>query len=530
MSADAGERFGGTLAGLLDRCARDSAERPFLTVGDGQLGYGEFADQAWRLAAGLRELGIGRGDKVSLFVPNGLAFLLGMFAAARLGALFVPIHAQFTAREARYILRHADASAVLVDADRLPLVREIMGDCPLLRHVIGAGTGRAGDVVALGDLLAGPTPAEVREPVGPEDPAAILYTSGTTGQPKGVVLTHRGYLLNAVAFAEHVGLRPDDVLLCVLPLAHLNAQRSSILPAAVCRARVVLAERFSASTFWETVRAHGVTFFSILPTVASILLQQPPGPRDRDHRVRMCVTPVTPQLLERFEARFGILVVSTYGLTEGMLNVMNPPNPARRRIASTGRPIAPDVHQVRVVDEEDRDLPAGQVGEIVLRSPAVMKEYYKDPEATARALRGGWLHTGDLGRLDEDGFLYFVGRKKEMIRRGGENIAPAEVEEVLLAHPKVAEAVVVGVPDPVREEEVKACVILREDETDKSVPPEELLAHCAGRLAAFKVPRYVEYRESLPRTPTLRVQRHLLREAAAGEGARVFDRVSGRWL
>ncbi len=522
--------FEGTIAGLLDARARDSADRPFVTVGEARLSYSEFAGRVWRLTAELRELGIGPGDKVCLFVPNSLAFLLGMFAVARLGALFVPIHAQFTAREVRYVLQHADACAVLADAERLPVVREVRGDCRLLRHVIAVGGERAPDVLALDDLLTGPPRPEIRGPVTPEDAAAILYTSGTTGQPKGAVLTHRGYMLNAEAFAEHVGLTPDDILLCVLPLAHLNAQRSSILPAAVRRARVVLTERFSASTFWETVRAHGVTFFSILPTVASILLQQPPGPLDRIHRVRMCVTPVTAQLLEQFEARFGILVVSTYGLTEGMLNVMNPPDPARRRVASTGKPIAPDVHQVRIVDEEDREVPSGAAGEIVLRSPAVMKEYYKDAEATARALRGGWLHTGDLGYLDEDGFLYFVGRKKEMIRRAGENIAPAEVEDVLLGHPKVADAVVVGVPDPIREEEVKACVILRDGETEKTAPPDELLAYCGARLAAYKVPRYLEYREGFPRTPTLRVQRHLLREVSGGEGARLFDRLGGRWV
>lgn len=524
------EGFERTIGGLLDTRARDSADRPFVTVGETQLDYGEFANRVWRLAAGLWELGIGPGDKVCLFVPNSLAFLLGMFAAARLGALFVPIHAQFTAREARYVLQHADACAVLADAERVPVVREVRGDCRLLRHVIVVGDERAPDVLALDDLLAGPPRPELRGPVTPEDAAAILYTSGTTGQPKGAILTHRGYMLNAEAFAAHVGLRLDDVLLCVLPLAHLNAQRSSVLPAAVCGARLVLPERFSASTFWETVRAQKVTFFSILPTVASILLQQPPGPLDRSHRVRMCVTPATRALLEQFEARFGILVVSTYGLTEGMLNVMNPPDPASRRIAATGKPIAPAVQQVRIVDDEDGEVPSGTRGEIVLRSPAVMKEYYKDAEATARALRGGWLHTGDLGYLDEDGFLYFVGRKKEMIRRAGENIAPAEVEDVLLSHPKVADAVAVGVPDPIREEEVKACVILRAGESEKTVPPDELLGYCAARLAGYKVPRYLEYREDFPRTPTLRVQRHLLRETSGGAGARVFDRLEGRWV
>jgi len=517
-------RVAETLGGLLDACARDSADRPFVTLAARPVPYGEFTDQVRRLSMGLRELGIGFGDKVCLFVPNGLAFLLGMFATARLGALFVPVHAQFTAHEAGYVLQHADASAVIVDAERLPRVREVRGSCPLLRHVIGVGTEPAPDVVPLEALLAQPSGTEMEDAATADDPVSIMYTSGTTGRPKGAMLTHGGYLLNARAFAAHVGLRSDDVVLCVLPLAHLNAQRSSILPAAVVRARVVLTERFSASTFWETSRAHGVTFFSILPTVASLLLQQPSGPLDRAHRVRLCVTPVTSGLLERFEARFGTLVVSTYGLTEGMLNVMNPVDPGRRRVQAVGKPIAPEVHELRIVDDQDREVVASRVGEIVLRSPALMKGYYKDPGATASALRGGWLHTGDLGYLDEEGYLHFVGRKKEMIRRGGENVSPAEVEAVLESHPKVAEAAVVAVPDPVREEEIKAYLVLREGESETTVPPEDVFAFCAARLAPFKVPRYLEYRTSLPRTPTLRVQRHHLGDVSGAERFPLFDR------
>ena len=521
-----GDPFAGTIGALLDERARDSADRPFVTAAGTTLGYGEFADRVRRLAAGFRGLGVRRGDTLGLALPNGVDFLLGMFAAARLGALFVPTHAQFTAREVEYVLVHSDAVAVLADAERLPLVRQARARCPLLRHVIGLGTPPAADVVDGRDLLRQAAVPEVRGPVSPDDAAAILYTSGTTGNPKGVVLTHRGYRLNAEAFSAHVGLRADDVLLCVLPLAHLNAQRSSILPAMVCRAHVVLTERFSASGFWDTVRAHGVTFFSILPTVGSLLLRQPPGPLDRAHGARLCVTPVTPGLLEAFEARFGVPVVTTYGLTEGMLNVMNPIDPARRRTAAVGKPIAPEVHRVRIVDDEDRDVPTGAVGEIVLKSPAVMKGYHKDPEATATALRGGWLHTGDLGALDGDGFVYFAGRKKDIIRRAGENVSPVEVETVLASHPKVLEAAVVGVPDPIREEEIKACVLLHEGESEKTVTPDELFAHCAARLAAWKVPRYLEYRQSFPRTPTLRIQRHQLRDLSGAEGVPLFDRLA----
>ena len=309
-------------------------------------------------------------------------------------------------------------------------------------------------------------------------------------------------------------------MLCVLPLSHLNAQRSSVLrPSSLCR---FVVERFSASRFWSRVREKRVTFFSIMPTIAATLLARSPSALDRAHDARLCVTPASADLTRAFEERFGTRLISTYGLTEGMLNVMNFPEPELRRVGAAGKPIAPDVHQVRIADTDDHSVSAGTVGEIVVRSPAVMREYYKDAAATTAVLRNGWLHTGDLGYLDADGFLFFVGRKKDMIRRGGENVAPAEIEGVLLGHPKVADVAVVGIPDTIREEEIKAFVVLAAGETEASVPPRDLFEYCAARLARFKVPRYLEYRRSLPRTAaTLRVQRGLLE--TAGRAARVFD-------
>ncbi len=491
------ERLAGTIGAVVDERAADSESRPFITCADATVSYGDFAERVWRLTGALAELGVRPGDKLCLFLPNGLPFALTMFAAARLGMPFVPAHAQFTAREVRYVLQHADVVIVVVDAERLPLVQEIRDECPLLRHVVVVGGSGGASVTAFDDLMRAPARPDVRADVAPGDPAGILYTSGTTGPPKGAVLTHRGYLLNATAFAERTALSGDDVLFCVLPLAHLNAQRSSLLPAAFTQARLILAERFSAGGFWPSVRAHDVTFFSVMPTVISILLQQPPSPEDQDHHVRLCVTPITRPLLDAFEARFGIPVVNTYGLTEGMLNVMNFIDAARRRPGAIGKPLLPEMHRVRIVDEQDRDVPTGTAGEIVLQSPAVMSGYYKDADATARAMRGGWL--------------------------------PSEIESVLATHPGVREAVVVGVPDALREEEVKACVVLADGEDVKSVPPAVLLDHCAARLAAFKVPRYVEYRREFPRTPTLRVQRHKRTGLPSDDGASVFDRVTGQW-
>ncbi len=521
----------GSFAALIERRLQDDAGRPFLTCGTETITYGEFGERLERLTSALAELGIGKGDKLCLYLPNGLPFVLMMFAAAKLGAVFVPAHPQFTVREVRYVLDHADAIAAVTDGERFPLLEEARRYCPRVRLVITSGAHAEGDAITLHSLLARPAAGGVRVDVDEASPAAIMYTSGTTGLPKGALLTHRGYKLNARAFAERVRLTRYDVPFCVLPLAHLNAQRSSLLPTALTGAHAILAERFSAHAFWPAVREHGVTFFSIMPAIASILLQQAPSAEDRAHRVRLCVTPITLPLLDAFERRFGIPVVNTYGLTEGMLNVMNFVDAGRRRREAIGKPLLPGVHHVRIVNDDDEPLDAGQIGEIVLKSPAMMAGYYKDPQATARALRGGWLHTGDLGYLDGDGFLYFAGRKKEMIRRAGENIAPGEIEAVLSEHPAVQEAIVVGVPDPVREEEVKACIILREGQNADRTPPDSIIEHCSQRLAAFKVPRYVEYRSDFPRTPaTLRVRRHELQSLRAAQGARLYDRIGDRWI
>ena len=521
----------GTFAAFLDRRLPDDAGRPFLTCGEERITYGEFAARLERVTGALADLGIRKGDKICLFLPNGLPFVLMMFAAARLGAVFVPAHPQFTAREVRYVLEHADVVMVVTDVERFSIVEEARIDCPRVRYVVLAGNGSAGDAIPFQSLLARTAGTAARADVDEQSPAAIMYTSGTTGLPKGAVLTHRGYTLNTRAFAERTLLSRDDVIFCVLPLAHLNAQRSSLLPAVFAGAHLILAERFSAGAFWPAVRESGVTFFSIMPAIVSILLRQPPAPREREHRVRLCVTPITLPLLEAFENRFRIPVINTYGLTEGMLNVMNFVEEGRRRREAVGKPLLPDVHHLRIVNENDEPLAAGQTGEIVLQSPALMAGYYKDPDATARALRGGWLHTGDLGYLDEGGFLYFAGRKKEMIRRAGENIAPGEIEAVLGEHPSVQEAIVVGVPDPIREEEVKACIILREGRTEADAPPASIVEYCVARLAAFKVPRYLEYRRDFPRTPaTLRVRRHELATLTPAEGSRLYDRIGDRWI
>jgi acyl-CoA synthetase (AMP-forming)/AMP-acid ligase II len=287
---------------------------------------------------------------------------------------------------------------------------------------------------------------------------------------------------------------------------------------------IVLVEKFSASHFWEQVREYGATTSSLMRTIPQILLSLPEKPDDRDNPLRLIVTLLSPEMHVRFEERFGVKGVPSYSLTEDILSIIGPQNMPKEKLGSCGVLLAPEVHRVAIHDENGQPLPPGKAGEIVKQSPTVMKGYYKNPEATAKTLKNGWLYTGDLGYLDCDGYLYFVDRVKDMVRRGDENISSEEVERVLNSHPAVAESAVIAVPDQIRGEEVKAYIVLKPPATPSSVTAEEIWKFCKGHLAAFKVPRYIEYRAELPKTPSSKVQKNLLRDESKQPTARVFDR------
>jgi carnitine-CoA ligase len=288
---------------------------------------------------------------------------------------------------------------------------------------------------------------------------------------------------------------------------------------------IVLTERFSASRFWDEVREYGITTSSLMRTIPQILLSLPEKANDRDHRLRLVVALLAPEMHVRFEERFGVVAVPSYSLTEDILSVIGPLDKTKRKLGSCGLPLVPDVHRIQIVDAEGKPLPADTPGEIVKQSPTVMKGYFKNPEATGKALKNGWLYTGDLGSLDRDGFLYFVDRLKDMVRRGDENISSVEVERVLNAHTLIAESAVVGVSDQIRGEEVKAYIVLRPPATAQALPPEAIWAFCSEHLAAFKVPRFLEYRAELPKTASSKIQKNILRDETSSSLSTVFDRL-----
>jgi acyl-CoA synthetase (AMP-forming)/AMP-acid ligase II len=486
--------------------------------------YAEFQREVNRVANGFLRIGTKQGERVAFFLPNCAEFLFATFAVTKLGAVFVPLNPQYTAEEAEYVLHHSEAAIVLTAPELLPLVKSVEGKLRHLRQVIVTGAAEHPGALSWERFVAGVADQAPRAEIDPEDLASITYTSGTTDRPKGVMLSQYAYAFAPRMRARGLGWNESDRVLCVLPLFHVNALCHTCIAMLSVGGTIVLAERFSASRFWEEVREHGVTTSSLMRTIPQILLSLPEQPNDRDNPLRLIVTLLAPEMHARFEERFGVTGVPSYSLTEDILSVIGPRNMPKEKLGSCGLPLAPEVHVVAIHDESGRPLPARQAGEIVKRSPTVMKGYYKNPEATAKALRSGWLYTGDLGYLDEDGYLYFVDRLKDMVRRGDENISSEEVERVLNSHPAVAESAVIAVADPIRGEEVKAYIVLKPPATPETVPPREIWDFCKPHLAAFKVPRYLEYRAELPKTPSSKVQKNILREESKQSKSNVFDR------
>ncbi len=495
-----------TVPGLLEEAAARAPGRIYLTGPEGDVTFGELHLSSGRVAGGLAALGVRRGDRVGVLLPNLPEYLDTWFALGRLGAVLLPINTAFKPEEVVYVLAHAEASA-LVTTDALygAAVAPIRPRCPALRDVVTL-EGNAPGAIPFSRLLESP-PSASDPSVGETDAAAILYTSGTTGFPKGCCLSHRHYVLGGRMLRDVLRAEERDRYLCVVPLFHVAGQIGLTMASLASGATLILLPGFQASTFWDEVARYRATVFHGVGTILAILDRLPVSPAERRHTLRVILSAGHPELVAAMSARLGIPIVQNWGMTEGGMTATaleggSPPG-------SIGRPVGPN--ELRIVGEDEREVPPGVVGEIVMRGPLLFKEYWRDPEATAQAMSGGWFHTGDLARRDASGHYFFVDRKKDMVRRGGENISSQEVEHVLRSHPAVADAAVVGVSDPIWGEEVKAYVVLKEGESEASAPPKSIFDYCAERLAPFKVPRYLEYRGDLPGTATHRIRKEILR-------------------
>jgi carnitine-CoA ligase len=503
---------------LAERAERFSDEE-WLVVedADGQdrrLTFAEFLAATQHVAGGLAELGIGPGDKVALNLANCTEGVIAFFAVGQLGAVTVWSNVANTAGELAYVLGHSDARMLVTSPDYLEVAERAMAQAPGVRQLVVARGAAPDGAVAFTDLLEH-DPMTASPAVDPGAPAQMVFTSGTTARPKGVVITHANCLWEGERLSRGFGLEHWDRVLTVTPLFHVHGQAIALLGPLTAGATAISIERYRATRFWEQIRDHRATQTGLVGTILRTLLAQPKTERDGDHSLRRMFSSINVTDLEKaeFESRFGVELMNGYGSSEAFAMVTMTPLAGPQRWPSQGLPTL--MRQVRIVDEDGRDVPAGTTGEIVFSGVpgrTIMKEYYKDPEATAKTIRDGWLFTGDLGHFDDFGYLYFEGRSKDVIKRAGENVSPTEVETALLEHPAVRQAAVVGVPDDFRDEAVMAFV-----GTGAGVELSEadLIDFCAERLAHFKVPTVVEVRESLPTTSVGKVEKRTLRDEVA---------------
>ncbi|MER7948728.1 long-chain fatty acid--CoA ligase [Streptomyces sp. NPDC096079] len=479
------------LAGFLVETAARQPERPALRLGERVITYGELDERTARAAALLRSEGVRPGDRVALMLPNVPEFVVLYYGALRAGAVVVPMNPLLKTRETEFHL--TDSGAV-----RLFEWHQAPGEGA--QGAVAAGVPHtAVEPGAFASELAEHEPLREVADTDGEDMAVLLYTSGTTGRPKGAVLTHAGLRHNTEVNSVHIQeMRPDDVVVGCLPLFHIFGQICTMSAAVRSGASLVLVPRFEPGAVLDAVARERATVFEGVPTMYAALLQHP---SDADvSTLRMCISggaslPV--EILHGFERRFGCSVLEGFGMSETspVVTFNHPDRP--RKAGSIGTPIR-DV-EVRLLDDEGRDVAPGEIGELAVRGPNVMKGYWNRPEETAAAIPDGWLRSGDLARADEDGYLYVVDRKKDMIIRGGYNVYPREIEEVLHEHPAVALAAVVGFPHPELGEEVAAAVVLR---PGARATPEELRAYVKERVAAYKYPRRVWLSEGLPLGPS----------------------------
>jgi long-chain acyl-CoA synthetase len=502
------------IAYLLRESAKAHPDKPALLFDGGSLTFGQVDALSDQLAAGLRASGYGPGTAIGLQLPNIPQFVTAYFGILKAGCVVVPMNVLLKAPEIAFQLGDSQAAALITWAGTAEQAAKAAA-AARVQHLYLVST--PGIEATVGEPLetlfaaADPNAPAPLEQCDPGDTAVLIYTSGTTGTPKGAELTHFQLLMNADTPGRLFGIRDDDVVLVVLPLFHVFGLSSQLNVCMRFGATMSLVPRFDPARVLEVIRRDRVTVFEGVPTMYIALLQQPDvSAQDvASLRVGVCGGASLPaEVLDAFEKKFGILILEGYGLTESASTTTFNISAAERRIYSVGKPIWGV--DVQVWDDSDHVLPAGpdQVGEVVIRGVNVMKGYYRDPQATEAAFTRGWMRTGDLGYFDEDGFLFIVDRKKDLIIRGGYNVYPREIEEVIYTYPGVAEVAVVGVPDERLGEEVKAFVI---PQPGVSLTQDEIREYVKERVAAYKYPRIVEFRSEVEHGPTGKILKTELR-------------------
>lgn len=522
-----------TVRSLWDGLVASCGDRDFLFFRDragstSSYTYRAFDEEINRTANVFLSMGVQAGERVAVQLCTCPEFMMCLFGLAKIGAVMVPMNEQYLVEEAAYVLERTGATCALVEPKFLELYRDVRASGPYLPKgvlvartdddgVEGVGEARAAlfEDAALHDFsplrVAAAAVLDEMRPLSSDDPAEIIFTSGTTSRPKGVVLTHANILFSGLYGDWEVTLTRDDRLLTTMPACHSNFQLAALMPVLTAGATLIVVEKYSASRFWSQIREFKATVTQCVAMMLRTLMLQPESPDDRDHALRemLYFLPVSDAEKEAFEQRFGVTLMNTYGSTESIGWVLTDPPRGPRRWPSVGR--AGMGYEVRIMREDGVEAACGEVGEIQVhgvRGRTIMKEYWGDEEATARTFtEDGWLKTGDKGYVDEDGWFFFVDRKVNMIKRAGENISTTEIENVLVDHPGIAEAAVIGVPDPIRDQAVKAFVLPC---AGVELTEEDVLSYCEEHMAGFKVPSYVEIVDSFPRTCSMKIEKKLL--------------------
>lgn len=502
---------------LLDTRVEKTPNKPFLNVANERFTYQETAAEAKRYANAFADIGVEAGDRVGLFLPNCPEFLFCLFANAYVDSVTVPSNPEYTSNELRHSLELSSPVVLVTTSTLLETVVEAASDTSIETILT---TDPVDEYESLSDLAAGRAD-RIDPPAGDEKTVGLhMYTSGTTGPPKAVACQHQNWTVSGIDFQKRMGFTHDDTLLTALPLFHANAQIYSTLGAAAAGAEVVIEERFSSSRWWDWCREYDVTEFNAMGSMLKMLDNCPETDKDAGNPVEVVFSAGTPaDLIEPFEERFGLQVVEGYSLTEDPLLILNPRDHKKRQVGSIGLP--PAEKRIRIVDEDGTSVPPGERGEITMACPALMAGYYDQPKKTEEAIVDGWFYTGDYGKIDENGFVYFLDRKKDIVRRGGENISSYEVEGAIKSLASVEEVAVIPSPDEYYDEVVKALVRVKEGD---DLAPMEVIEHCRGQIAAFKLPRYIEFTEEFPYTPTGKIRKETLRDRERETDPNHWDR------
>lgn len=513
------------LLSQFEESAKNFSDKPAYYFMDQTCTYAQLDGAITKFASGLEKLGVKQGDHIALLLGNSPHFVISLYGALRLGVTVIPVNPIYTADEIGYILNNGDVKVVIALDMAIPLVEKMHTFMPKIEHYIFCETTPNSSVESKIENLTGSTKMKSFTEIaatgeltfkGPklddDGTAIILYTSGTTGKPKGAMLTHKNLYSNAKDVSEYLKMNPDDRVVTVLPMFHVFCLTVALNAPLLSGATLLIAPKFSAKEIFELVKESEATVFAGVPTMYNFLYQYPDGQTDDLKSLRLCISggaslPVA--LLKNFEQKFNVLVSEGYGLSEASPVTCFNPLDRPRKPGSIGTSILRVEN--KILNEIGEEVPIGEVGELVVLGPNVMKGYYKMPEETAAAIRNGWLHTGDLARMDEDGYFYIVDRKKDLIIVGGYNVYPREVEEVIYNHSDVIEVAVLGVPDANLGEAVKAYVVSKNPE----LTTEQLLVYCKEHLAKYKMPSSIEFIEELPKNTTGKILRRALKAQVA---------------